>query len=182
MRGRIRAGGRRRARRALARARVGRGSAAAGTALLMQEPDRSFAELAKRYDIATARTIWRLSRRAVRELIQTLGTMNCGLEVAPLVPHRQQCFACARSQARLSRPSQRGARRPAARRGGVAPPNGIQGTTPRPAFAHDSARASAGKPANPRTREPANPRTPEPPNPRTREPATTYRAPAARAA
>jgi glycine/D-amino acid oxidase-like deaminating enzyme len=65
------------------RARVGCGSAAASTALLMQEPDRSFPELAEHYDAATARTVWRLSRRVVRDLIRTLGAMKCGLEVVP---------------------------------------------------------------------------------------------------
>jgi glycine/D-amino acid oxidase-like deaminating enzyme len=63
------------------RARLGRGSAAASTALLMQEPDRYFRELARRYDVDTARTIWRLSRRAVRDLVLTLRDMDCGLRV-----------------------------------------------------------------------------------------------------
>jgi glycine/D-amino acid oxidase-like deaminating enzyme len=65
------------------RTRLGRGSAAANTALLMQEPDRYFAELVRRYDVETARTVWRLSRRAVRDLIRTLRDMDCGLRVVP---------------------------------------------------------------------------------------------------
>jgi glycine/D-amino acid oxidase-like deaminating enzyme len=65
------------------RARLGHGSAAASTALLMQEPDRYFQELADRYDTATARTIWRLGRRAVRDMIRTLGGMDCGLQIVP---------------------------------------------------------------------------------------------------
>ena len=47
-------------------ARIGRGSTAASTALLMQEPDADFGELAGRYGAAGARAIWRTSRLAVR--------------------------------------------------------------------------------------------------------------------
>lgn len=66
-------------------ARLGRGSAAASTALLMQEPDRYFTELADLADTATAETIWRRSRQAVRDLIVTLRSMRCGLHVCPSV-------------------------------------------------------------------------------------------------
>lgn len=64
-------------------ARLGRGSAAASTALLMQEPDQYFEDLAQRYDATTARTVWRLSRLAARDLTRTLGDMNCGLRLVP---------------------------------------------------------------------------------------------------
>jgi glycine/D-amino acid oxidase-like deaminating enzyme len=64
-------------------ARLGHGSVAASTALLMQEPDRYFVELARRYGRAAARSIWRLSRVAVRDLIRTLDGMRCGLEIVP---------------------------------------------------------------------------------------------------
>jgi glycine/D-amino acid oxidase-like deaminating enzyme len=63
------------------RTQLGRGSAVASTALLMQEPDRSFVELTRRYGSKTAQTIWRLSRRAVRDLVRMLDRMNCGLHV-----------------------------------------------------------------------------------------------------
>jgi glycine/D-amino acid oxidase-like deaminating enzyme len=65
------------------RSRLGHGSAAASTALLMQEPDHYFVELARRYGAHASRSIWRLSRVAVRDLIRTLEGMNCGLEGVP---------------------------------------------------------------------------------------------------
>jgi glycine/D-amino acid oxidase-like deaminating enzyme len=65
------------------RARLGHGSVAASTALLMQEPDQYFGALAKRYGATAARTVWRLSRAAVRDLTRTLGRMKCGLESVP---------------------------------------------------------------------------------------------------
>jgi ribosomal protein S9 len=42
-------------------ARIGRGSTAASTALLMQEPDTDLTELAQRYGWRRARRIWQLS-------------------------------------------------------------------------------------------------------------------------
>jgi glycine/D-amino acid oxidase-like deaminating enzyme len=63
----------------LERGRIGYGSAGASTALLMQEPDRYLTQLTSLYGHATARTIWRLSKRAVRDLIRILEPMNCGL-------------------------------------------------------------------------------------------------------
>src|SRR5712671_3997063 len=53
-------------------ARVGRGSTAASTALLMQEPDADLAELTRRYGRARAERIWRLSLRATRDFVATL--------------------------------------------------------------------------------------------------------------
>jgi glycine/D-amino acid oxidase-like deaminating enzyme len=66
----------------LERARVGRGSTAASTALLMQEPDRDFAELAGRYGTPDARRIWRLSRASTRAFIQAIESLRirCHLE------------------------------------------------------------------------------------------------------
>ncbi|MGH9144253.1 MAG: NAD(P)/FAD-dependent oxidoreductase [Vicinamibacterales bacterium] len=52
--------------------RVGRGSTAASTALLMQEPDTDLAELSRRYGPGKARRIWRLSVQATRDFIETL--------------------------------------------------------------------------------------------------------------
>jgi len=47
--------------------RIGRGSTAASTALLMQEPDADFRQLARRYGAAIARRIWTRSRNAVKD-------------------------------------------------------------------------------------------------------------------
>lgn len=51
---------------------VGRGSTAASTALLMQEPDEGLQDLTKRYGGRAARRIWELSRLAAREFVTTL--------------------------------------------------------------------------------------------------------------
>jgi len=59
---------------------IGHGSTAASTALLMQEPDTDFRQLSRKYGTATAREIWRLSRRAVRSLIHTI-------DAIPHAPH-----------------------------------------------------------------------------------------------
>ncbi len=52
--------------------RVGHGSTAASSALLLQEPDCGLAALAERYGTAKARRIWRLSHDAARDLIALL--------------------------------------------------------------------------------------------------------------
>jgi glycine/D-amino acid oxidase-like deaminating enzyme len=52
--------------------RVGRGSTAASTALLMQEPDVDFRDLSERYGAERAREIWRLSARSVRGLVDLI--------------------------------------------------------------------------------------------------------------
>jgi glycine/D-amino acid oxidase-like deaminating enzyme len=51
---------------------IGRGSTAASTALLMQEPDVDLLDLGKRYGTDTARRMWQSSRRAVAEMVGTL--------------------------------------------------------------------------------------------------------------
>ena len=66
----------------LERGRIGHGSAGASTALLMQAPDRDLSELTRWYGARRARAIWRLSRRAVRDLITTLQPLSCGLRSA----------------------------------------------------------------------------------------------------
>ena len=48
---------------------VGRGSTAASSALLLQEPDRGMAELAERYGRAASVRIWQLSRDAVADFV-----------------------------------------------------------------------------------------------------------------
>ena len=62
--------------------RVGRSSTAASTALMMQEPDTDFAELARRYGQVNARRVWRLSRAATRDFIDTLEALgiHCHLQ------------------------------------------------------------------------------------------------------
>jgi len=62
-------------------AQIGRGSTAASTALLMQEPDSDFVELADRYGTRSARLIWQISRAATRRIIRTLRELDirCGL-------------------------------------------------------------------------------------------------------
>jgi glycine/D-amino acid oxidase-like deaminating enzyme len=63
----------------LERSIVASGSSAASTALLMQEPDRPFSDLTDRYGISIARTVWRQSRQAVRDLTLRLRDLDCGL-------------------------------------------------------------------------------------------------------
>ena len=62
-------------------ARIAHGSTAASTALLMQEPDVDFVELAARYGTRRARRAWQLSRGATRTMIRTLDELEiaCGL-------------------------------------------------------------------------------------------------------
>src|SRR5437588_5013500 len=52
--------------------RVARGSTAASTALLMQEPDKDFSELAERYGKQAARSIWLALKSATQELSKTI--------------------------------------------------------------------------------------------------------------
>jgi glycine/D-amino acid oxidase-like deaminating enzyme len=62
-------------------ARPGHGSTAASTALLLQEPDEDVGALTARYGAATARRIWRISRRATDEFKATIRRLriSCGL-------------------------------------------------------------------------------------------------------
>jgi len=67
--------------------RIGRGSTAASTALIMQEPDVDFRDLATRYGDARTRRIWMHSRRSVRgftSLLQRSG-ITASLETTPSV-------------------------------------------------------------------------------------------------
>ena len=56
--------------------RLGRGSTAASTALLMQEPDVDFRDLARRYGARTARRIWTASRVAVGSMRRMLAAVG----------------------------------------------------------------------------------------------------------
>jgi glycine/D-amino acid oxidase-like deaminating enzyme len=62
-------------------AHVGEGSTSASTALLMQEPDNDFRQLAWRYGTPRARRIWQLSSEATRTFVRTLEALHvrCGL-------------------------------------------------------------------------------------------------------
>lgn len=53
-------------------ARVGRGSTAASSALILQEPDLSLGELSDRYGGAAARRAWALGHAGARDLVATL--------------------------------------------------------------------------------------------------------------
>ncbi len=68
--------------------RVGHGSTAASSALLLQEPDARLTALADRYGAATARRIWRISHDAARELI----TLLARLSPRPLVTRRDTVY------------------------------------------------------------------------------------------
>lgn len=60
---------------------VGRGSTCASTALLMQEPDRDFVELAARYGNRDARDIWNALAGATRQLVLTIRKLNLNCEL-----------------------------------------------------------------------------------------------------
>jgi glycine/D-amino acid oxidase-like deaminating enzyme len=61
---------------------IGRGSTAASSALLMQEPDEDFVRLAGRYGANRAKRIWQLSRMATRDLVRVLKRLHieCDLQ------------------------------------------------------------------------------------------------------
>jgi glycine/D-amino acid oxidase-like deaminating enzyme len=62
-------------------ARVGHGSTAASTALLLQEPDYDLAALSKKYGAARAKRLWQRSTDAARDFINTVRRLriNCDL-------------------------------------------------------------------------------------------------------
>ena len=61
---------------------AGRGSTAARSALLLQEPDHGLAQLSERHGAESARRIWQLGRDAVSTLVDTLTRLDiaCDLE------------------------------------------------------------------------------------------------------
>jgi len=63
-------------------ARVGKGSTAASSALLLQEPDQGLAELAARHGRAAGRRVWELSHQAVADLVATLSRLRISCDVA----------------------------------------------------------------------------------------------------
>jgi glycine/D-amino acid oxidase-like deaminating enzyme len=60
---------------------VGGGSTVASTALLMQEPDRDFADLAKRFGPGATKRIWRAMRSATRDLARTIQRLNLDVDL-----------------------------------------------------------------------------------------------------
>jgi glycine/D-amino acid oxidase-like deaminating enzyme len=62
--------------------RIGRGSTAASTALLMQEPDEDFTVLARQYGRARARRIWQLSQQATHEIVRTVRRLGISCDLA----------------------------------------------------------------------------------------------------
>jgi glycine/D-amino acid oxidase-like deaminating enzyme len=65
--------------------RIGRGSTAASTALIMQEPDVDFHRMSVRYGHARTRRIWLESRRSLQGLVALLrrGRIDADLETVP---------------------------------------------------------------------------------------------------
>jgi len=55
--------------------RVARGSTAASSALLLQEPDQGLVELSRRYGVARSRRIWQLSHQAVHDFRRLLASL-----------------------------------------------------------------------------------------------------------
>jgi glycine/D-amino acid oxidase-like deaminating enzyme len=85
-------------------ARIGRGSTAASTALLMQEPDEDLADLTRRYGRSRAQRIWQLSREATREFVATLTRLHIPCDLA----HRDSVYyAAAENDARPLRDEHR---------------------------------------------------------------------------
>jgi len=66
---------------------IGRGSTAASTALVMQEPDVDFRDLIARHGFARARRVWLQSRRSLRALTALLrrNRVHASLETVPSV-------------------------------------------------------------------------------------------------
>lgn len=62
--------------------RVGRGSTAASTALLMQEPDKDFRELARRYGVGASRRVWEAIAGANKDLASLINRLGISCEFA----------------------------------------------------------------------------------------------------
>jgi glycine/D-amino acid oxidase-like deaminating enzyme len=61
---------------------VGRGSTAASSALLLQEPDLELLQLEERYGRRTSRRIWRVSHESVRQLIALLRRLRIDCDLS----------------------------------------------------------------------------------------------------
>jgi glycine/D-amino acid oxidase-like deaminating enzyme len=60
---------------------VGRGSTAASSALLLQEPDLELTELTNRYGMRAARRIWEMSRESVHALVRLLRRLRIACDL-----------------------------------------------------------------------------------------------------
>jgi glycine/D-amino acid oxidase-like deaminating enzyme len=60
---------------------VGRGSTAASSALLLQEPDLELTQLIRRYGVRRAKRIWQLSHESVRQLVALLTHLRIGCDL-----------------------------------------------------------------------------------------------------
>ena len=63
-------------------ARIGQGSTAASTALLLQEPDYDLAALTDRYGARKAKRIWTLSQDAARDFIETIERLKLSCDLS----------------------------------------------------------------------------------------------------
>ena len=77
---------------------VGRGSTAASSALLLQEPDLELAELTNRYGTRTSRRIWQMSRDSVHALVMLLRRLRiaCDLKQRDAIYYATDAQAVAR--------------------------------------------------------------------------------------
>jgi glycine/D-amino acid oxidase-like deaminating enzyme len=83
---------------------VARGSTAASSALLLQEPDQGLLQLAERYGTHAARRIWQLSHEAVRDLVGLLRRLHiqCGLTKRDVIYYATQADGVERLRRELS--------------------------------------------------------------------------------
>lgn len=63
--------------------RIGHGSTAASTALLLQEPDFDLRDLSDKYGAKAARRIWQLGREATCEFMQTIRALRIPCDLEP---------------------------------------------------------------------------------------------------
>jgi glycine/D-amino acid oxidase-like deaminating enzyme len=82
---------------------VGRGSTAASSALLLQEPDQGMLQLQQKYGASASRRIWQLSHEAVRDFIATLRRRRiaCDLEERDAIYYATTAGAVERLRAEL---------------------------------------------------------------------------------
>lgn len=82
---------------------VGRGSTAASSALLLQEPDLELTQLADRYGLHTSRRIWQMSRDSVQALVSLLRRLRvqCDLRSCDAIYYATDAQAVARLRREL---------------------------------------------------------------------------------
>ena len=89
---------------------VGRGSTAASSALLLQEPDLELTQLIRRYSARRAKRIWQQSQESVRELVALLTEwrIGCDLRVCDAVYYTTTAESVDRLQRECARRLQHG--------------------------------------------------------------------------